>query len=558
MTLASRLSRRGFLTGSAAAIAVSGLGLDAGVAGASTPLGARDALGGLTGASDVDPTLLPSAAALEREVRTMVRLGPRLPGTSAHNTFVDRLAAGFRGAGLQVTRDTHHFERWLAEDFALEVLAGPRAGAVDVASYYTYSGQTPPEGVVGGLAYLGPVPALGVTGNLTDSQTIAESISDLAANLPDAVRGLIAAVPGGVAGKIVVMDAVVPPLPLGALYPALTYMHDPNRTMSPAHDFKRMFTTLITLPVLQPFKEAGAAGVVFILDASPDNARGQYTPFIHGYQDLPALLVDRVAGAGLRAAAAEASPARLTLNASRTPDVPSDSLVAVLPGSGPNADEVVIVHTHTDGQNAFEENAGIAQVALARYFARRKLNRTLVFSGVTGHFAAELPETHGFIHDHPDLVDRAVANLTLEHFGATEWLDNARGYYSTGLAEPAEIFHSLTSIAATGIDSLRAVNLRRTLLLRPIGTFFFGVGAGLHAAGIPSLAYISAPNYLLALDGRDGHLDKFDADRMRQETIWAADVLHRIDQVDAAVLRAGDSALYDSLPLPAFPPEGLG
>ncbi|WP_051400220.1 zinc-binding metallopeptidase family protein [Haloechinothrix halophila] len=544
------LSRRGFLTGTAATLTITGIGLG------SRPAGAFPLLGGLSPASSVDPSQLPSAGGFQREVHKMVRLGPRLPGTLAHDRFVDRLDAGFRTAGLSVTRDTHHFERWLAKDFALEVVAGSRAGAVDVASYYTYAGQTPPEGVVGPLAYLGPLPSLGITGNGTDIQTVAESLSDFTANLPDAVRGLIAAVPGGVADKIVVMDAVVPPLPLGAIYPLLTYAHDPDGTMSPAHDFKRMFTTLITLPVLTPFKEAGAAGVVFILDASPENARGQYTPFIHGYQDLPALLVDRVAGAGLRTAAADASTARLTLVASRTPDVPSDSLMAVLPGSGPRKDEVMIVHTHTDGQNAFEENAGIAQVALARYFARKKLDRTLVFSSVTGHFAAELPETHGFIHDHPEIIDRAVANLTLEHLGATEWLDNARGYYPTGLEEPAEIFHSLTPITASGIESLQATDLRRTLLLRAIGPFFFGVGAGLHAQGIPSLAYISAPNYLLALDGKNGHLDKFDAARMRQETLWSADVLHRLDQVDAALLRAGDAALYETLPLPAFPPEG--
>lgn len=134
-----------------------------------------------------------------------------------------------------------------------------------------------------------------------------------------------------------------------------------------------------------------------------------------------------------------------------------------------------------------------------------------------------------------------------------EWLDNSRGYYGTGQVEPAEIFHSLTPVAATGIESLRAVDLRRTLMLRPAGPAFFGVGAGLHGAGVPSLAYISAPNYLLALDGKHGHFDKFDADRMRHETAWAADALQRLDKVPAPVLNAGDTALYGGLPLPGIP-----
>jgi hypothetical protein len=293
---------------------------------------------------------------------------------------------------------------------------------------------------------------------------------------------------------------------------------------------------------------------VFVLDASPANAKGQYTPFIHGYQDFPALLVDRDAGALLRTAAADAPRSRLTLRASLTENVPSDSLVATLPGTAGNG-ELMIVHTHTDGQNAFEENAGVAMVALARYFAKARLGRTLVFSCVTGHFAAELPETHGFIEDHPDLIERAVAQITLEHLGATEWLDDARGYHPSGEIEPAEIFHSLTPIATTGIESLQATDLRRSMLLKPIGPAFFGVGAGLHGAGIPSLAYISAPNYLLALDGTRGHLDKFDAARMRAETVWAAKALRRLDAVPAAVLKAGDSTVYGGLPLPGIPPE---
>lgn len=523
-----RVSRRGLLAGSAATIALAGLG-------SGTP------------ASGVIPAVvdaaLPTARDLARAVRQMTELGPRLPGTAAHNAFVDQLHSGFRSAGLRVQRDTHRFTRWLAQDFGLRILDGEHAGAVPVASYYTYSGRTPSSGVVGELSYLGPLPTPSLSGNPLSAEDLQTALQSFAAELPTAVQALVSGVPGGVSGRILVVEAPILPTPLGIVYPLLTYAHDPAHTLSPTDDFKRVFTTLLTLPTLEVFKEAGAAGVVFVLDASPANAKGQYTPFVHGYQDFPALIVDREAGARLRAAATGTPRARLTLRASLDAGVPSDSLVATLPGRS-RSGELMIVHTHTDGQNAFEENAGIAMVALARYFAKHRLNRTLVFSCVTGHFAAELPETEGFIHDHPDIVERAVAQLTLEHLGATEWLDDARGYHPSGAIEPAEIFHSLTPIAAAGVESLREADLRRTLLLRPIGPAFFGVGAGLHGAGIPSLAYISAPNYLLALDGKRGHLDKLDANRMRQETRWAAHALRRLDTMPAWLLGLGDTALY--------------
>jgi len=205
-----------------------------------------------------------------------------------------------------------------------------------------------------------------------------------------------------------------------------------------------------------------------------------------------------------------------------------------------------VVNAHTNRQNAFEENAGIACVALARYFAalpRAARNRTLVFSCVTGHFAGGgQPQTQGFIDDHPDLIKRAAAAVTLEHFGSSEWLDDTRGYHPSGQIEVGAIFHSQTPIIQPAIDSLQSSDLRRTELLRPAGTTFFGVGASLHGAGVPSVAFIAGPNYLLAEQGTQGHLDKLDASRYASEVAWTADLLHRLDAIPAAQLAAGDSA----------------
>jgi hypothetical protein len=459
---------------------------------------------------------------LRREVTEMVELGPRLTATSPHLQFIDALDDGFRAAGCTVTRDPHPFDQWVAQRSALDVLAGPEAGAVPVASEYTYSGKTGPQGVTGQLAYLGPLPA--------DAT---------------ALSALLGAVPGGLAGRIVLMDAPIAPLKVGALDPLLTYRHDPDGSISETDDYTRAWTTLATIPRLDAFKAAGAAGVVFALGASAENAAGQYAPFIWGYADLPALIVDRDTGARLRRAAAGAAKARLVLEATlqRTS---SDSLVATLPGNG-STDEVLIVNTHTDGQNAFEENGGIACVELARRAAKRGRSgrdRTLVFSATTGHFSGGgQPQTEGFIEDHPELVKRAAAALTVEHFGAREWLDDAGGYHPSGEIEIGAIFHSQTGIVAPAIESLKAADLRRSELLRPAAVTFFGVGTAFHQKGVPSVAFIAGPNYLLAVQGREGHLDKLDGRRFSREVVWSADLLDRLDKLPAAQLAAGDSAV---------------
>jgi hypothetical protein len=254
------------------------------------------------------------------------------------------------------------------------------------------------------------------------------------------------------------------------------------------------------------------------------------------------LYVDRDTGTRLRRLAAGTPRTRLTLTAQLDPKAPTDSIVGIMPGDG-STDEVLILNTHTDGQNAFEENGSVALVEMARYFkalgpkARR---RTLVFSLFTGHFGPGLPQAEGFVKNHPDLIARAAASVTVEHFGATEWLDDVRGYHPTGYNEMGAIWHSQTPIIAPTIEAMRADNFVRTSALRPAGDYMIAVGGPLHKAGVPSLSYIAGPNYLVALGD---HLDKLDPRLFRSELAWTADIVQRLDQLPAAALKAGDTAV---------------
>ena len=496
----------------------------------------------LAGAGGIDRRLLPTPRQLYRDVKHMVELGQRYPGNDAHNEFIDWLDRGFRSAGLRMLpRDPFPFTCWLAKDWSLEVLEGPGKGVVPVASYQPYSGNTPPSGVVGELAYLGAVPPLALSGDPQDLTTLQAAVERLKGELADWASAAIAGIPGGVAGKIVLVDAQTLPLTENDFAALTTYAHPPDESTVGTPNFKRL--ALSAIPPASLFAQAGAAGYIVTLDASDAMAAGTYGPYGAAITGLPGLLVGRETGDKLRRFAQSRPKTRLTLTATVKPSS-TDQLVGILPGDG-STDEVMILNTHTDGQNAFEENGGIGLVWLARYFAAlpkaRRLKRSLVFSAVSGHFAGPaLPQTRGFIDRHPDLVARAAASVTIEHLGASEWVDDARGYHPTGRPDMFVIWHSQSGIAGPVVDSMIANDLRHSRALRPAGDYMIGVGTAFNESGVPTVSSIVAPNYMVSW-ADNGHLDKFMPRRAALEVRWAADLITRLDSIPAAQLAAGDS-----------------
>jgi hypothetical protein len=533
--LMTPVSRRAFLVRGLAASATVGV---SGMLGSA----ARAALpSAVAGTATVYPRLLPTGRDLYRDVKRMVDFGQRLPGTDAHANFIDWLDRGFRSAGCKMLpRDQFAFTRWIAERWSLELLEGEGKGLIPVAAYQPYSGNTPPSGVVGELAYLGAVPPLGLSGDPQDVLSLETAIQRVESQLADWAAAAVAGVPGGVAGKIVLVDSQTAPLTEDDFAPLTTYVHDPDRPVGSTPNFKRLALSLI--PPASVFAQAGAAGYIVTLDASDAMAAGTYGPYGSAITGLPGLLVGRDTGARLRRYAATNPRTRITLTASVKPSS-TDQLVGILPGTG-STDEVIIVNSHTDGMNAFEENGGVGMVWLARYFARlpraRRLQRTLVFSAVSGHFAGPaLPQTRGFIDRHPDLVARAAASVTIEHLGASEWLDDARGYHPAGGPDMFVIWHSQSGIAGPVVESMIANDLRHSRALRPAGDYMIAVGTAFNESGVPTVSSIVAPNYMVSW-ADNGHLAKFMPGRAAREVRWAADLITRLDSIPAAQLAAGD------------------
>jgi hypothetical protein len=446
---------------------------------------------------------LPSAGQIREDFQRMVDFGPRLTGTPAHEKFIDWVQGELERAGCLIyPRDQKPFTYWNARRWGLDLVGGATPSPVKISSYFPRSGETPEAGITGKL--------------------------------------VSAAQQDQIAGNIVLIDPKLPPqLTESFLLSEANYFHWTGHQPDPSRDYKRVWVATVGASnVLQQYQDMGAIGAVFILDASEAAAAGAYVPFNAGFYKCPALWVDRATGAALTQAALTTPEVRLTLTAEKRKTT-SPSIVGVLPGA---SDEVMVVNTHTDGQNAFEENAAVTLVHLARHFsalpAGKRLKRSLVFSAVTGHMTGELPQTQGFVNDHPDLIAAAAAGMTIEHYGSAEWVDDATGFHATGDPEGCGLWTSESGVLQPVIDSLTTDDIPHTFVLRP-KPLYLGIGGALYDAGVPGSSFIAGPNHLVNIVP-NGHMDKLDAALAARQTRWTANLLTTFDGMTAADLMRGD------------------
>ncbi|MCW2969975.1 MAG: hypothetical protein JWO23_1102 [Solirubrobacterales bacterium] len=493
----------------------------------------------LPGGDETVASLLPSPRKVRESVARMVNFGPRLTGSRAHNRYIAWLQAQFTNAGCTLlSADEHPLTLWQAKRYGLEVLGGATPQIIPVSSYYPRSGQTSSKGVTGRLTYLGAGPPVSISPG--DPGGVPAAVALYETSMESWLSAAIAAAGTSLQGAVVLIDLPLPlPLTTAIFAPMADYDYDPEEPAGGfTQDYKRLW---ITNGVgLEQLKSAGAAGVIFTFDASAEAMLGQYTPFSSEGPGLPALNVDRDTANTLRGLAAGSPTVRLTLYASREP-VTSPSIVAVLPGDG-STDEVMVVNTHTDGQNFVEENGGVAEFLLARYFNAlpkgKRLKRTLVFSAVTGHMAPNMPQTQGFIEDHPEIIARTVAAITLEHLGVSKWLDTlSNGYYEASPYEPGGAYCSTTEMVVPLIESIPEHQINNTAVLH--GPVYFGIGGAFFEAGIPAIGYLTGPNYLVQITP-NGSMDKLNDALFARQVAWFADLLTRYDKMSAQELRTGE------------------
>ncbi|MEU0545343.1 hypothetical protein ABZ319_36260 [Nocardia sp. NPDC005978] len=453
------LNRRTLLAGSLAALGALAL-----------PRGAAAAPPG--------PDLL-DAETMWRWVERMAACGPRFTGSPAHRRWIDSLAAELASFGLEVERFPTPLKYWNARDWSLTVTeATGETHRIPVAYYWPYSGTTPAEGITGLVA--------------------------------DAAGG------ADLTGRIAMVDRPVTKLVAGVFAPVTVTARPRTLLLDSAfEDISRLWLGA-TGEKLSALRERGALAAISILPFAPEDARGQYTPHQQPQDGLPGLHLDREQGARLRAMLARGPvTATLTLTADTDPFATIDYLVATVPGNG-NKPGAVLLMTHTDGQNAIEENGAAAVLAMADYFTKipvghRDRDICVVFSPT--HMTSSSSGVHPdrWLEQHPEIRDRIVAAVVPEHLGALQWDSGADGsWQATGAPEMLVLGvgnnEQLTGTVAAALDSS---DLDRTIVARPYTNNLYGEATGPFRLGIPTVTAIAGPNYLIRVSP-GGELDRLD------------------------------------------------
>ena len=320
---------------------------------------------------------LPSKQQIWEDMLFLTSCGSRNTGFPGHVKFVDFLARRLGECpGVDVHRDTYTLPRWEATSMAISAqIAGRPARSFHATSAYPYSGKTEARGVSGALV-------------------------DLGKTTPNEIGGSRAiTLNGDVRGKIALLQSPVHGFPFGANFKIWgAYKSDvtlPDRITEAIWQNR-------SAPSLDQFKDAGVAGLILVLGGGLRRERGRPVRAVRSQVcRLPCLWVGDKTGAELRQLASQGGQATITLEATITPNTSTDTVYGLLPGT---SDEIVLVHTHSDGPNAVEENGPVGVVALAKYLSslpKGTLKRTYLFTMTTGHMAgAYVPSFRGFIDKH--------------------------------------------------------------------------------------------------------------------------------------------------------------
>ncbi|UQA90686.1 hypothetical protein [Streptomyces halobius] len=434
---------------------------------------------------------------LEDEVRLLEMLGPRLTGSVAHRALVEDVAAKLTGMGLAVRRDTRRFTRWEVPGDAGRVRLEVAGRELRVASAYPYSGTTGPAG-------------------------ISRPLRHLAGIRPDWKRARNAIAVIEVPHVAVCSDILFGSWGEGPDLPPLLHP---------------VLSASLFGPSLKAARKAGVSGVIAVWKGmSAENARGQYVPFTLPDQNIPALWVAGDAGEHVVRAARSGAQATLVLDAELTPGCETDTIWAV--AEGETRDETILVITHSDGTNAVEENGHIALLALAEVTVRRRPRRTVVFVMTTGHLripamTGKGQATTAWMAAHPELwagapgQARAVAGLAMEHLGAREHRDDPHTgtCQDTGRLEPELLYATTRELREIVAAEWSGATPGAVQIAAPGPLIHFGEGEPLYDQGIPGVALVTSPQYLLA--ERTG--DLVDLGAMHRQIDSFQRLLHRFD-----------------------------
>ncbi|MCP3405611.1 hypothetical protein [Bradyrhizobium sp. CCGB01] len=437
---------------------------------------------------------------IRAELMYLESLGARPSGSKPHNQLVEHVKQQWVDFGMRVYEDVLHFDRWsmTAENpNGLGLLIDGRD--VAISSVFPYSGTTGPRG--------------------TEKQLH---------RLPGAIPRWAKA-----RGGIAVVEVRNHEFPFSAVVETWDRARAWGKTTMPL-----LPATLAGLGLARA-RRAGVEAVIFAWRGiSSSNARGQYLPFTLPYQSIPSIFVAGEEADFVLDAASRCRRAVLVLDAVIERDSTMRTIWAVVEGRDAR-NETVLVVSHSDGTNAVEENGHIGLTELARQVVAEPLSRTVIFVLAAGHLRIPAVTDHGqatsrWLQDHPQWWAGgpgnrlAVAGLVIEHLGAQEYCDNPleNSYGPTGKPESELLYASNPQLTAL-VESEWRTPAQAPRVSVPNALIQFGEGQPLYLKGIPNIALVTVPQYLLSTEPGD-YVNIILLDRQVNSF---ARLLHRIDEM---------------------------
>jgi hypothetical protein len=437
------------------------------------------------------------------ELDLLAKLGPRFPGSDAHERLVAHVAGQWAELGMDVREDVLGFERWdppgHPDGLRLTVDGQP----VEISSAFPYSGTTGPDGVRGRLRHL-------------------------RGQLPRWSRAR---------GGIAVLEVRNRELPTSAVVGSWDPDDPWGRAANPVGP------AMLAGLGLKRAARAGVKGVVLVWrGVSAANARGQYVPFTLSYRGIPAVFVAGGAADAVLQAAQRGRQAELVLDAALTKDASMRTVWAAVEGTR-RPEETVLVVSHSDGTNVVEENGHIGLVELARDVVAQPPERTIVFVFTAGHLRIPAVTGHGqatsrWLTDHPNWWAggpghrRAVSGLVIEHLGALEYRDDpvTGDYGPTGQAEPELLYASTRELRMLADIEWRGIEPGPTRVSVPNELIQLGEGQPLYLERIPNISLVTVPQYLLSTEPGD----YVDVKLLQRQVDSFARLLRRLDTLPSA------------------------
>ncbi len=388
----------------------------------------------------IETANLPTADELQAWHVEKARIGSTFSGGPAWHSHLQFVEAALRDRDvIDITHDPIVYNRWFAADNPSDAERNLSIDgeAIPVAGYWAYSGSTDATGVTAPLIYFEreiPVDAL--------------------------------------EGRIVVFDVGSVPKSMGPMFKAgneyetADREHDANGIASDQWYQGNFITRFGKFDEL--LKGSDAAGAIVIYDMSPGRARGLYTfPLLNpGIFGVPGIYIDRVAGETVRQAARAGETASMTLVATEQ-ESETYFFSGYLPGRnyGTDADELVLLVTHSEGPNLTQENGTLGILGIIDYFSKvpqAERQRTLFIMFDPQHYMPGRHIVHWY-EDHPNIMSKIVSSIGVEQLGQREYAEQGNEFGLNGLPEPTLIFSQDNDrLVEIAIQAVKDNNIPRT------------------------------------------------------------------------------------------------